>query len=45
MSSIALNREDKETFMVGCDSGGLFNCSFDGKDMPNNRGILHFDIL
>ena len=22
-----LNNEDKDTFIVGCDSGGLFKCS------------------
>lgn len=37
VSSIALNKEDKEAFMVGCDSGGLFKCSFYGKSVSNNR--------
>ena len=28
VSAISLNSENKETFVVGCDSGGLFKCSF-----------------
>ena len=27
VSSIAMNNQDKEVFLVGCDSGGLFKCS------------------
>ena len=27
VSSIALNNQDKDVFLVGCDSGGLFKCS------------------
>lgn len=38
MSSIALNKEDKEMFMVGCESGGLFKCSFfASKNIASNK--------
>ncbi len=28
VTSVTVNSEDKDIFIVGCDSGGLFKCSF-----------------
>ncbi|CAF1068723.1 unnamed protein product [Brachionus calyciflorus] len=35
VSSFSMNKIDKESFIAGCDSGGLFKCSFNGKNVKD----------
>lgn len=35
-----MNKQDRENFVVGCDSGGLFKCSFSSKSAANTSKPL-----
>ena len=35
VSNVSMNSEDKDSFIVGCDSGGLFKCSL-SSEIPAN---------
>ena len=38
---VSVNYEDKDIFVIGCDSGGLFKCSFSSlkKATPSKKKI------
>jgi hypothetical protein len=44
VSNISMNNEDKDTFIVGCDSGGLFKCSL-SSEMPAKPSLILINIF
>lgn len=44
VSNISMNNEDKDTFIVGCDSGGLFKCSL-SSEIPANPSLLLINLF
>ena len=38
---MSINNEDRDTFLVGCDSGGLFKCSF-SSTMAASTSMIFF---
>jgi hypothetical protein len=42
VTSLSVNSEDKDTFMIGCESGGLFKCSLSSNKIENSSGSFCF---
>ena len=42
VTSLSVNSEDKDTFIIGCESGGLFKCSLSSNKIENTSRPLLF---